>query len=83
MVRPGRAGRGGGIVSDRYIDDEPSGDEVVCPWCNHEHRDSWDYDWTANETAEIDCEECGKTFEARRSFDVTYYSSRKPAGSAP
>lgn len=66
-------------MSKTEIDDEPSGDEVICPWCNHEHSDSWDYAWYANDHAEITCEECGKDFTAFREFTATYYSWRPKA----
>jgi DNA-directed RNA polymerase subunit RPC12/RpoP len=45
--------------------------EVVCPWCGHEHRDSWEMSEGATE-----CRECGREFEISRYVAVTYCTSR-------
>lgn len=45
-------------------------DEIICPICGHEYTDSWEYD----EYGEMECEECGATFDYERNTSITYDS---------
>lgn len=49
-------------------------DEIVCPWCGYEERDSWDY---PNSDDDIKCPECGKVFSMERQTEVLYNTERK------
>lgn len=47
---------------------------IKCPWCNHEHEDSWDY----GEAGMVECDSCGKEFEFEQDVEVTYSSWKPP-----
>lgn len=47
-------------------------DEIVCPYCGYEFRDSWEYDGADGEDNETECGECGKEFTYERSLTVQY-----------
>ncbi len=49
-------------------------EEVVCPWCGHEHGDSWE--WTSN-SDDMKCDECGKEFGYEKDITVKYCTSKK------
>lgn len=49
--------------------------EITCPFCGHEHNDSWDLNCDHNDDHE--CESCGQEFVWERNISVDY-SSRKP-----
>lgn len=49
-------------------------DEIMCPYCGHEFRDSWDVHCDGG--TEIDCQKCGKEFHVVRDTVVTYTSCR-------
>jgi hypothetical protein len=42
-------------------------DEVICPHCGYEHRDSWEF-----QDGEHDCPDCEKSFTLSRNVSVTY-----------
>jgi len=46
-------------------------EDVVCPWCGHEHGDSWEYS-----DGNYDCEECEKRFSVSRDVCVTFSTQR-------
>lgn len=48
-------------------------DEIVCPYCGFEFSDSWEYD---QDTEEIDCLECDKTFNMTRNVYIDYSTSK-------
>lgn len=48
-------------------------DEIVCPWCGHEHGDSWE--WVDYDTTE--CDECEKKFTHIRHVEVTYTTEKE------
>lgn len=48
-------------------------DEITCPYCGHEHIDSWEY---RNDEGSMQCGECSKYFRWDRDVSV-YYSSRQ------
>jgi Zn ribbon nucleic-acid-binding protein len=46
--------------------------EVVCPWCGHIHRDSWDF----GDADLVECVACGRPVAVEREV-VVYYTARK------
>lgn len=52
-------------------------EEVVCPHCAYQYKDSWeifknsDYD-----EVRVNCENCGLDFEVHQNFIVTYTSNK-------
>mgnify|MGYP002868477286 CR=1 FL=1 len=47
---------------------------LVCPWCGHEDRDSWELaDWDGS----YECPACGKLFEYEREVEVPYTSRKR------
>lgn len=54
-------------------------DEVVCPYCGHEHSDSYElFRNSCGVREDITCLGCEKTFRARADYSVTYYSEKVP-----
>jgi uncharacterized Zn-finger protein len=51
-------------------------DEVVCPYCGHVHRESWELFADGEEDQEMICGECGRDFTATMNKSISY-SSRK------
>lgn len=50
-------------------------DEIVCPHCDHEFQNSWQYGVGEDEgLGEFACGECGRAFYARRNIVVSYSS---------
>lgn len=49
-------------------------DEIVCPWCGHEHQDSWEMadgvHW---------CGACSKEFRVNINVIVTYTTTKEGA----
>lgn len=48
-------------------------DEIVCPWCGHEHADSWEF----GDGSEMVCGECDNVFVFRKMVTVTYSTQKK------
>lgn len=40
----------------------------ICPWCNHEHYDSWE----SCDSGVFDCEKCERQFHCERDVTVSY-----------
>lgn len=52
-------------------------EEIVCPYCGHEHQDSWERRGTdLNAEDEDQCESCEKTFKWYRGFSVWYNTAK-------
>lgn len=49
------------------------GTEMVCPWCQYRHHDSWEYSSDI-----VHCGECDKPFVVCRVQQATRYYCRKP-----
>ena len=47
-------------------------DEIVCPYCGHEHGDSWEY----GDSGRMTCGECNREFDMERNVSVSYVTSR-------
>jgi DNA-directed RNA polymerase subunit RPC12/RpoP len=45
---------------------------LVCPYCGHRHGDPDEFFRPGNEDTEVDCDDCGKRFAARRIVSVDY-----------
>lgn len=57
-------------------------ESVVCPWCRHEHSDSWEFSLEPERETDIDCHACGRSFRAVSSCRITY-STFKPKPDQP
>lgn len=44
---------------------------IICPNCGYK-IEGWDYDLPDDDSETIECEECDKSFEARKNVSVTY-----------
>lgn len=53
-------------------------DEIVCPHCGYEHRDSWERNDGDEGTFETECGECERMFECRRCVSISYVSREIP-----
>lgn len=60
-----------GIMSNPEEIDHEHTDQIVCPHCGHEERDSWQH-FEGRNTVQIDCEACRKTFTATEYTETTY-----------
>ena len=47
-------------------------DEVVCPYCEYEFSDSWEF----ADFETFECCECGKEFKIFRHVEVTYCTEK-------
>lgn len=47
-------------------------DEIVCPHCGHEHRDSFEFD----DSGITECEACEKPFTYNREISITYSTEK-------
>ena len=54
-------------------------DNITCPHCGHEYRDSWEVNFGSGieGDTELECEECDKPFIASRHCTVTYSTQKK------
>lgn len=50
---------------------------IVCPYCGHEHCDSWEYG-AGDDNGETECGECGLPFLWTREVSVTYSTTTIP-----
>lgn len=50
-------------------------DNIVCPWCGFEDRDSWDYEFRQGKT-ECWCADCGKEITVFENISVSYTSHK-------
>jgi hypothetical protein len=50
-------------------------DEVVCPYCGYEFRDSWEMANDGGEQ-EIDCYGCEKSFLLYTNMEITYSTAK-------
>ncbi|GBR02122.1 hypothetical protein ACFFGF_04935 [Asaia lannensis] len=55
-------------------------DEIVCPYCGHEHEASWEFNLEGVDGL-VDCDACERKFRAMQEVTVRY-SSRKIEKSA-
>lgn len=53
-------------------------DFIVCPYCGHEQRDSWEWFSERNTDAEGACQACDKIFEVTQDYEVNYTSRKMP-----
>jgi hypothetical protein len=51
-------------------------DNVICPYCDHEHEDSYEFGCFGDECGEIECEECDKPIYWVRHITVKYTSKK-------
>ena len=57
-------------------------DEVVCPWCGHQHQDSYEFFQGQGPAEGLLCHRCEREFDAYRHFRVTYctYRAKEASG---
>lgn len=55
-------------------------DNIVCPYCGYEDRDSWEVDFGPGLEGETEhqCADCGQTMKAERCCTVTYTTAKSP-----
>jgi len=62
----------GNTETDKPIHGATSGeDNIRCPYCGHEHRDSWEFG-LGEDDGEDECVECERSFKWSRQVTVTY-----------
>ena len=49
---------------------------ATCPYCGHEHLDSWSLDLSELEDTTIHCGNCEETFAARRIIEISYATAK-------
>lgn len=59
-------------MEDEEIDCEYT-DEIVCPHCGHEFRDSFEY---PEYVEEIECYQCEGKFSMNRNITITYCTEK-------
>lgn len=64
----------GGIMKDTEYTQN-----VICPYCGYEDRDSWEIDFgeSLEGETEIFCGNCGKEFTASRTATIYYHSFKR------
>jgi len=50
--------------------------EIVCPYCGHVYKDSWEIFFNSGDSAGLECRECELEFDAERYVSVTYNTSK-------
>lgn len=55
-----------------YDNEKLSEGAIICPYCEYEHTDTWEY---MDDDEEFECEGCGRVFEMVRDITVTYSST--------
>jgi hypothetical protein len=51
-------------------------DNIVCPWCGYSFEDD-EYDYSDQDSHDIDCYECDKPFSVCASIEVTYSTTKE------
>jgi transcription elongation factor Elf1 len=59
------------------MSEETYGQNIICPWCGHIHKDSWEIQPHA-EDGTFDCHECEKPILFSRSTTVRYSANKAP-----
>lgn len=55
-------------------------DDIVCPYCGHEERDSWEWQPELHGPegdGDTECGECGREFGVSRHVSVSYSTRKK------
>lgn len=51
--------------------------QVVCPWCGHKHKDSWEFfASTRNEGIDAECESCDKPMRINEHVTIQYTTKK-------
>ena len=66
------------IPSDDFPEeiDHEFKDNIVCPHCGFEHRDSYEWGQWNDECGEGECSECEKPFKWSREISVSYSTKK-------
>ena len=64
-----------------YIEHEYTS-EIVCPYCGHRDRNSWEKSGNDEEEMETECERCGREFFYYRHMIVEYSTLKKDENEA-
>ena len=51
-------------------------DYIICPYCNHEFIDSWEYNDLGERSTEINCEKCDKVMFLEIEMSVVYTTKK-------
>jgi hypothetical protein len=53
-------------------------DEITCPHCGHEHRDSWDHQLADGDSTEVTCDKCERDMLVTCCVSVSYTTQKLP-----
>ena len=60
------------IDKENFNGDTDYTDNIICPHCGYEDKDSWE----CSESGEMDCRRCGEEFYMERDITVTYSTKK-------
>lgn len=64
-------------ISYKWRNEQFDEERLICPYCESSISDPWEYD---DEEDEIECPECGRTFEVEITTVRTYRTRRRREG---
>lgn len=66
------------LSKQREFEDKHHGTHnIVCPYCDHEIDDVWDYiDSGYDDYADVECPQCGREFQATIHREITFSTNR-------
>jgi DNA-directed RNA polymerase subunit RPC12/RpoP len=71
------------LSAERFFKDEVFlADQITCPYCGYEHRDSWEWAGGGEATEETECSECEREFLCSRVVSVSYTTRKLEADHA-
>jgi len=49
-------------------------EDIICPYCEHRHKDAWDYELGQERPEQVECanEDCEKEFNVVLEIETTY-----------
>jgi hypothetical protein len=57
-------------VSEVFEDERWDDQWAICPHCDHQHGDCWE--WVKEDERQHKCDKCGKAYVAWAEYSVTY-----------
>lgn len=66
------------LREQREFEDKHHGTQnIVCPYCDHENDDVWDYiDSGYNDYEDVECPQCGREFQVTIHREITFSTNR-------